>query len=193
MQVAADAGSSLADFSTLKMEAIRSSETSVQSTTSTRRPATCLRWFFARGFFDPEDGGDTILRNVGSIDHIYTAPHSRRRHSSGSILLHESGKKMFSSTEGTLRNSHCFSVQTTRNYRRKNTILRGIWTHNSLQPNPWKRLSLCSTKYLRHCGFPRIPGRRQTEERKSFTTLTSTTQYMPIEIQFLRHRKRIEK
>jgi hypothetical protein len=31
------AGSSIADFSTLKMEAIRSSETSVQSTTSTRR------------------------------------------------------------------------------------------------------------------------------------------------------------
>jgi hypothetical protein len=33
----AHAGSSLADFSTLKMEAIRSSETSVQSTRSTRR------------------------------------------------------------------------------------------------------------------------------------------------------------
>jgi hypothetical protein len=33
----AHAGSSLADFSTLKMEAIRSSETSVQSITSTRR------------------------------------------------------------------------------------------------------------------------------------------------------------
>jgi hypothetical protein len=33
----AHAGSSLADFSTLKMEAIRSSETSVQSNTSTRR------------------------------------------------------------------------------------------------------------------------------------------------------------
>jgi hypothetical protein len=33
----AHAGSSLADFSTLKMEAIRSSATSVQSTTSTRR------------------------------------------------------------------------------------------------------------------------------------------------------------
>jgi hypothetical protein len=32
-----DAGSSLADFSTLKMEAIRSSEMSAQSTTSTRR------------------------------------------------------------------------------------------------------------------------------------------------------------
>jgi hypothetical protein len=37
MQLPAHAGSSLADFSTLKMEAIRSSEASVQSTTSTRR------------------------------------------------------------------------------------------------------------------------------------------------------------
>jgi hypothetical protein len=44
--------------------------------------ATCSRWFFARGFFYPEDVDDTILRNVGSIDHIYTAPHPRRRHSS---------------------------------------------------------------------------------------------------------------
>jgi hypothetical protein len=35
--IPAHAGSSLADFSTLKMEAIRSHETSVQSTTSTRR------------------------------------------------------------------------------------------------------------------------------------------------------------
>jgi hypothetical protein len=37
LQPPAHAGSSLADFSTLKMEAIRSSETSVQSTRSTRR------------------------------------------------------------------------------------------------------------------------------------------------------------
>jgi hypothetical protein len=37
LQPLAHAGSSLADFSTLKMEAIQSSETSVQSTTSTRR------------------------------------------------------------------------------------------------------------------------------------------------------------
>jgi hypothetical protein len=28
--------------------------------------ATCSRWFLARGFFYPEDGGDTFLRNVGS-------------------------------------------------------------------------------------------------------------------------------
>jgi hypothetical protein len=35
--------------------------------------ATCSRWFFALGFFYPEDGGNTILRNVGSNDHIYTA------------------------------------------------------------------------------------------------------------------------
>jgi hypothetical protein len=43
----------------------------------------CLqpRWFLARGFFYPEDGGDTFLRNVGSHK-IYTASHPRRRHSS---------------------------------------------------------------------------------------------------------------
>jgi hypothetical protein len=27
--------------------------------------ATCSRWFTARGFVYPEDGGDTFLRNVG--------------------------------------------------------------------------------------------------------------------------------
>jgi hypothetical protein len=42
------------------------------------KTATCSRWLFARGFFYPEDGGDTILRNVGSIDHIYTAPHPQK-------------------------------------------------------------------------------------------------------------------
>jgi hypothetical protein len=41
----AHAGSSLADFSTLKMEAIRSSETSVHSTGSTRRHITEYRIF----------------------------------------------------------------------------------------------------------------------------------------------------
>jgi hypothetical protein len=39
------------------------------------------RWFLARGFFYPQDGGDTFLRNVGSHN-IYTVPHPRRRHSS---------------------------------------------------------------------------------------------------------------
>jgi hypothetical protein len=39
--------------------------------------ATCSRWFLARGFFNPEDGGDTFLQNVGSHK-IYTAPHPRR-------------------------------------------------------------------------------------------------------------------
>jgi hypothetical protein len=43
--------------------------------------ATCSRWFLARGFFYPEDGGDTFLRNVGSHKK-YTAPHPRNRHSS---------------------------------------------------------------------------------------------------------------
>jgi hypothetical protein len=43
--------------------------------------ATCSRWFLARGFFHPEDGGDTFLENVGSHK-IYTPPHPRRRNSS---------------------------------------------------------------------------------------------------------------
>jgi hypothetical protein len=47
---------------------------------SSESAATCSRWFLARGFFYPEDGGDTFLRNVGSHK-IYTAPHPRRRHS----------------------------------------------------------------------------------------------------------------
>jgi hypothetical protein len=46
--------------------------------------ATCSRWFLARGFFYLEDGGVTFLRNVGSHK-IYTAPHPRRRHSSGML------------------------------------------------------------------------------------------------------------
>jgi hypothetical protein len=28
--------------------------------------ATCSSWFFARGFFYPEVGGDMFIRNVGS-------------------------------------------------------------------------------------------------------------------------------
>jgi hypothetical protein len=47
--------------------------------------ATCSRWFLTPGFFYPEGGGDTFLRNVGSHK-IYTAPHPRRRHSSREIL-----------------------------------------------------------------------------------------------------------
>jgi hypothetical protein len=39
------------------------------------------RWFTARGFFYPEDGGDRFFRNVGWRK-IYTVPHLRRRHSS---------------------------------------------------------------------------------------------------------------
>jgi hypothetical protein len=38
------------------------------------RAATCSCWFLARGFFYPEDGGDTFLRNVCSHK-IYTRRH----------------------------------------------------------------------------------------------------------------------
>jgi hypothetical protein len=43
--------------------------------------AICSCWFLARGFFYPENGGHTFLRNIGSYK-IYMAPHPRRRHSS---------------------------------------------------------------------------------------------------------------
>jgi hypothetical protein len=46
--------------------------------------ATCSSWFLVPGFFYPEDGGDTFLRNVGSYK-IYTAPHPKRQHSSERI------------------------------------------------------------------------------------------------------------
>jgi hypothetical protein len=46
----------------------------------TQSAATCSSWFLTRGFFYFDDGGDTFLRNVGSHK-IYTAPHSRGRHS----------------------------------------------------------------------------------------------------------------
>jgi hypothetical protein len=35
-----------------------------------------VKFFLARAFFSPENGGDTFLRNVGS-NKIHTAPHSR--------------------------------------------------------------------------------------------------------------------
>jgi hypothetical protein len=43
--------------------------------------ANCSRWFFARGFFYPEDGGYALLRNF-AWHMVYTAPHPRRQHSS---------------------------------------------------------------------------------------------------------------
>jgi hypothetical protein len=50
------------------------------------RGTNVSRWlqtiqFLVHGFFYPEDGVDTFLRNVGSHK-IYTAPHPRIRHSS---------------------------------------------------------------------------------------------------------------
>jgi hypothetical protein len=39
--------------------------------------ATWSRWFFARGFFYPEGGGDTFLRNVSSHK-IYTTPQPKK-------------------------------------------------------------------------------------------------------------------
>jgi hypothetical protein len=44
------------------------------------------RWFLASGFFYPEDGGDTFLRNVCSHK-IYKVPHPRIRHSSEKLNI----------------------------------------------------------------------------------------------------------
>jgi hypothetical protein len=41
-----------------------------------RRLARC----FAELFYDPEDGGDTVLRNVGYHSTHYTASYPRRRY-----------------------------------------------------------------------------------------------------------------
>jgi hypothetical protein len=49
---------------------------------ATQSVASYSGWFLARGFFYPEDIGDTFLRNVGLIHKSYTGPHPRRRHSS---------------------------------------------------------------------------------------------------------------
>jgi hypothetical protein len=40
------------------------------------------RSWFAELFFDPDDGGDTFLRNVGHNSTNYTASYPRRRYSS---------------------------------------------------------------------------------------------------------------
>jgi hypothetical protein len=47
---------------------------------------TCSRWFLAREFFYPEDGGDTFLLNVSSHKN-YTAPHPRKRYSSNLYII----------------------------------------------------------------------------------------------------------
>jgi hypothetical protein len=43
--------------------------------------ATCSYWFLAQGFFYPDDGCNTFLRNI-RLHKTYMAPHPRRRHSS---------------------------------------------------------------------------------------------------------------
>jgi hypothetical protein len=52
-----------------------------------KRATNVSRWLqSACGFFYPEDGGYTFLRNVGSHK-IYTAPNPRKRHSSQFFLF----------------------------------------------------------------------------------------------------------
>jgi hypothetical protein len=66
---------SASDVSTLNIEAIYSSETSVHKVYTAHITEDDIL------DSNPEDGGDTFFRNVGSHK-VYTAPHHRRRHSS---------------------------------------------------------------------------------------------------------------
>jgi hypothetical protein len=45
-----------------------------------------LRLFFVRGFYFPEDAGDTFLRNVSSYK-THTTPHPRRGHCSNILIV----------------------------------------------------------------------------------------------------------
>jgi hypothetical protein len=77
----------------------------------TRLQTTCSCWLLAVRYFYPEVGGDTFLRNVGSHK-IYTASHSRKRHSSDqSSAYHPSylSKIHFSIIHPpTSRSSYCY-------------------------------------------------------------------------------------
>jgi hypothetical protein len=60
------------------------------------RVENSVSWFLARRIFYPEGEGDTFPRNVFSHN-IYTAPHSRRRHFSYSVLVRNLGFRYSSS------------------------------------------------------------------------------------------------
>jgi hypothetical protein len=49
---------------------------------SATRLATCFRPGILLGLFDPEDGADIFLRNVGLLSTDYTALYPRRQNSS---------------------------------------------------------------------------------------------------------------
>jgi hypothetical protein len=63
--------------------------------------ATCSCWFLTHGFFYPEDGRDTFLRNVGS-QKVYMAPHPRRRHTSSNLQLPSTYKNLLQIHTGFL-------------------------------------------------------------------------------------------
>jgi hypothetical protein len=67
-----------------------------------RSAAICSLWFLVRGFFYPEDSGDTFLRNVCSHK-VYTAPHSRRRRSSRTFLFDSRPEHQLSSLTFSMR------------------------------------------------------------------------------------------
>jgi hypothetical protein len=59
-----------------------STDVSEKHVTSTSKLSTCYHAAFLLGlFFDPEDGSDMLLRNVGLLSTDYTALYPRRQNS----------------------------------------------------------------------------------------------------------------
>jgi hypothetical protein len=123
------------------------------------KAATCSSWFLARGFFCPEDGGDTVLRNVGSHK-IHTTPHPRRRNYSiivfFTILFLEGKPIKYSSSEdrninftafmGQLQYSFHVGHRASEEWRTRRGIgltvasapaSRDWWTQRNLTQNGW--------------------------------------------------------
>jgi hypothetical protein len=99
---------------------------------------TCSRWSLARGFFYPEDGGDTFLRNVGSHK-TYTAPHPRRRRSPHFLDLGISWRWVISVTPMSLYPRYPLDTrlggpQSRSERRGEEEILDHIGTRT---PTPW--------------------------------------------------------
>jgi hypothetical protein len=74
------------------------------------RRVVCYLLVLAEIFFDPEDGGDMILRNVGCISTGYTASHPRRWYSSLRCLIHEVRKKRLIKTFLVYWLAHAWSL-----------------------------------------------------------------------------------
>jgi hypothetical protein len=140
------------------MEAICSSKTSVDFQRITRRYIPLFAIWFRSGFlldlfFDPEDGGDMFLRNVGWLSTDYMALYTRRQCSPNKkfiILVKFILRKPQTKSEISAYfffiypRSHCFNRSTFKTTREKNGgfVLCGLFNDALVS-----RLGLCSVRW----------------------------------------------